>query len=137
MADYINFYGNYGTTRTDGIKLSDYYTNSFKFSYTGKPDVIGITELANGDIKFSDSYLDFFIEKENDISTDISNYISNNTFECDKIKSLEDLFKSEDEHLYLIDSKSVKKELIDLLNEFNDVKAKLQVYELKNKEKKA
>lgn len=118
---------NYGTTRTDGIKLSDYYTNSFKFSYTGKSNVIDIPN----------SYLDFFIEKENDISSDISNYISNNTFDCDKIKSLEDLFKSEDEHLYLIDSKSVKKELIDLLNEFNDVKAKLQVHELKNKEKKA
>lgn len=113
MADYINLYGN--------------YTNSFKFSYTGKSNVIDIPN----------SYLDFFVEKENDISTDILNYISNNTFDCDKIKSLEDLFKSEDEHLYLIDSKSVKKELIDLLNEFNDVKAKLQVYELKNKEKKA
>ena len=119
MADYINFYGNYETTRTDGIKLSDYYTNSFKFSYTVKSNVIDIPS----------SYLDFFVVKENDIS--------NNTFDCDKIKSLEDLFKSEDEHLYLIDSKSVKKELIDLLNEFNDVKAKLQVYELKNKEKKA
>lgn len=124
MPNYINFYG---TTRTDGIKLSDYHISSFDFTYTGKSNVIDIP----------DSYLDFFIGKEDDISNDIKNYISNNTFECDKIKSLADLFKSEDEHLYLIDSNSVKKELIDLLNEFNDVKAKLQVHELKNKEKKA
>ena len=65
------------------------------------------------------------------------NNLSYNCFDCDKIESLEDLFKSREEHLYMIDSKSIKKELIDLLNEFNDVKAKLQVYELKNKEKKA